>query len=87
MKNGQPLVEDGRAYNVTGGNLQINPPHLASDAGVYKLRMTTSCGVRYSPEVCIVVLPRACPADFNASGAKDVQDIFDFLNAWFAPCP
>ncbi|HVU63802.1 MAG TPA: PQQ-dependent sugar dehydrogenase, partial [Phycisphaerales bacterium] len=29
----------------------------------------------------------ACPADFNASGGLDVQDIFDFLNAWFAGDP
>jgi hypothetical protein len=30
----------------------------------------------------------ACPADFNASGGLEVQDIFDFLNAWLAgqPC-
>jgi hypothetical protein len=25
-----------------------------------------------------------CPADFNADGALSVQDIFDFLSAWFA---
>jgi hypothetical protein len=25
-----------------------------------------------------------CPCDFNQSGALEVQDIFDFLNAWFA---
>ncbi len=25
-----------------------------------------------------------CRADFNASGALSVQDIFDFINAWFA---
>jgi hypothetical protein len=28
----------------------------------------------------------ACPADFNNSGSLQVQDIFDFLNAWFAGC-
>lgn len=28
-----------------------------------------------------------CTADFNASGAKSVQDLFDFLAAWFGPCP
>ncbi len=27
---------------------------------------------------------RACPADFNGSGDLAIQDIFDFLNAWFA---
>ncbi|MBY0312252.1 MAG: hypothetical protein K2W85_09290 [Phycisphaerales bacterium] len=29
----------------------------------------------------------ACPADFNQSGTLDAQDIFEFLNAWFAGCP
>ncbi len=35
-------------------------------------------------------LPRctlACPADFNCSGSLSVQDIFDFLAAWFAQDP
>jgi len=27
-----------------------------------------------------------CRADFNQSGAVSVQDIFDFLAAWFAGC-
>jgi hypothetical protein len=29
----------------------------------------------------------SCPADFNCSGSLDSQDIFDFLNAWFARSP
>ncbi len=29
----------------------------------------------------------ACPADFNRSGTVSVQDIFDFLAAYFAGCP
>lgn len=29
----------------------------------------------------------ACGADFNHDGALAVQDIFDYLNAWFAGCP
>jgi hypothetical protein len=28
-----------------------------------------------------------CPADFNHTGGVTVQDIFDFLNAWFAGNP
>jgi hypothetical protein len=28
-----------------------------------------------------------CPADFNTSGGLTVQDIFDFLSAWFAGAP
>jgi hypothetical protein len=35
----------------------------------------------------ITSAPPTCRADFNLSGAPDVQDIFDFLNAWFAGCP
>ena len=28
-----------------------------------------------------------CPADFNGAGGVSVQDIFDFLSAWFANLP
>jgi hypothetical protein len=28
-----------------------------------------------------------CRADFNHDSATNVQDIFDFLSAWFAGCP
>jgi len=28
-----------------------------------------------------------CVADFNCSGIVSVQDIFDFLSAWFAGSP
>jgi hypothetical protein len=28
-----------------------------------------------------------CPADFNGNGTLEIQDIFDFLNAWFAGSP
>ncbi len=28
--------------------------------------------------------PATCPADFNADGTLAVQDIFDYLNAWFS---
>jgi hypothetical protein len=32
----------------------------------------------------VVILLNVCPADFNAAGGINVQDIFDFLGAWFA---
>ncbi len=35
----------------------------------------------------VAVISPACPADFNNSGVVTVQDIFDFLSAWFALDP
>ncbi len=32
-------------------------------------------------------LPPSCPADFNGTGGLTVQDIFDFLGAWFSGDP
>lgn len=32
-------------------------------------------------------MARACVADFNCSGAVSVQDVFDFLGAYFAGDP
>ena len=31
-------------------------------------------------------LEASCPADFNNDGVVSIQDIFDFLAAWFAGC-
>ena len=39
--------------------------------------------VRGLPTPCT----RSCAADFNCSGHLEVQDIFDFLVAWFALDP
>jgi hypothetical protein len=46
-------------------------------------------GLRYDGDnsMCGTVPCHACPADFNHSGGLSTQDIFDFLNAWFAGCP
>lgn len=35
----------------------------------------------------IVIMLNVCPSDFNAAGGITVQDIFDFLGAWFAGDP
>jgi hypothetical protein len=40
----------------------------------------TSCGPINNPTTC-------CPANFNLSGGLSVQDVFDFLDAWFAQDP
>ena len=44
-------------------------------------------GVSCSPPVRGGSVNACCKADFNNSGVTNVQDIFDFLSAWFAGCP
>jgi hypothetical protein len=33
------------------------------------------------------LVPVTCVADFNGNGSRDIDDIFIFLNAWFASDP
>ncbi len=51
----------------------------ASCTGVYQGN-STACGPVGNPTTC-------CPANFNGVNGLSVQDIFDFLNAWFAGAP
>jgi low density lipoprotein receptor-related protein 5/6 len=51
----------------------------AGCTGSYKGDATT-CGLPGNPTTC-------CPANFNQTGGLSVQDIFDFLGAWFAGDP
>jgi hypothetical protein len=48
-----------------------------SDAAVAALGGPNARGIVY-------LRPVPCPADFNGTGGLTVQDIFDFLGAWFA---
>jgi len=41
---------------------------------------STACGPAGNPTTC-------CPANFNGTGGVSVQDIFDFIGAWFARDP
>jgi probable HAF family extracellular repeat protein len=47
---------------------------------------TSSSGIQQGWIATVGSTP-ACPADFNHSGGLEIQDIFDFLNAWFAGSP
>ncbi len=50
------------------------------DAAVTALGGPNARGIVY-------LRPAPCPADYNMSGGLEVQDIFDFLNGWFAGDP
>ncbi len=56
-----------------------------SDAGHYRVVITSPCGTATSAAARLIVNP--CPADVNASGTVTVQDVFDFLAYYFAGAP
>lgn len=55
----------------------------SQDAGQYYLQVLGDCGVTNSGVATISF----CAVDFNCSGAVTVQDLFDFLAAYFAASP
>lgn len=57
----------------------------ASDAGSYRALFTNACGTTFSESVEVTVV--LCVADFDMSGARTIDDIFVYINAWFARDP
>ncbi len=55
--------------------------------GKFGTSTTTLAGVSDIALFFTGTLQSPCAADFNGVGGLDVQDIFDFLNAWFASLP
>ncbi len=51
----------------------------------YLIRISGFGGATGSGNLTFSVVPD-CRADFNHNGGKEVQDIFDFLAAWFGAC-
>jgi len=68
----------------TGPILTIAAASAAND-GIYEAVASGPCGSVVSPPAYIAV--QRCAADMNASGNVSVQDLFDFLAAYFAGCP
>jgi hypothetical protein len=79
-KNGVAMSNAGRNSGVDTPSLSIANVH-ADDRANYDCLVTASCGST-TPSNSVAL--NLCPADFNCSGAVNVQDIFDFLNGWFA---
>ncbi len=67
--------------NPTSGFCAMVDPSACTGLGSTAGATNSTC----SPNSCV---PHpVCRADFNNSAGLEVQDIFDFLNAWFAGCP
>jgi hypothetical protein len=78
-RNGVPVSNNFRISGATSATLVIDPVRNI-DVGTYTALVTDACGNGVSPPVLLDY----CAADFNRSGVVSVQDIFDFLAAYFA---
>lgn len=78
-------VVDPMAPAMTLDGLRLSRLRGVGLAASIRLRCVTinPCGEAISGEAEI----RECTADFNCSGAVSVQDVFDFLEAYFAGSP
>ncbi|HVU64625.1 MAG TPA: immunoglobulin domain-containing protein [Phycisphaerales bacterium] len=86
-RNGSPLVDGVRVSGAITRTLLIDPVLLA-DAGTYDVVVTNTCsGSNASAGSNPVVVSVLCRPDFNGVGGLTTQDVFDFLNAWFAADP
>ncbi len=83
----------GRGNNTLSAFVANNSLGIAPDGKVYVLaNLHDASGVDLAPSATPYALlrvtpPIACPADFNGAGGLTVQDIFDFLAAWFTGDP
>ena len=83
-KDGVALADTGTISGAHTFSLAISAA-ISSSAGAYDCIITNGCGPTNSNPATLTLTP--CPADFNGTGSADVQDIFDFLSAWFAADP
>ena len=79
------VVDDGRITGATTRELTIRDVRQ-SDMHVYQLHVRRPGFVYYDEVSAAVIVDPFCPADHNGNGAVGVQDLFDFLADFFAPC-
>ncbi|MFN7020126.1 MAG: hypothetical protein ACK4WH_02200 [Phycisphaerales bacterium] len=84
FRNGTPIVDDGRFTGASTDTLTITGAKV-EDTDLYSVEVRTTAGTILH-ETALVV-KRNCPGDFNSSGSRTVQDLFEFLTSYFAGCP
>lgn len=89
LREGVALVDSPAFRGVDTDELSIEEITTGSE-GLYSCRISNACGTVVTDSALVYVIghnnapPRpACAADFNNDQAVSVQDLFDFLNAWF----
>lgn len=89
--NGLPELQVGQSMDFGPPFFDYHPvfsiPNPAALHGqVYSLRfiLHDDAGLYTDSDEFTIAMTSACPADFNLSNTVSVQDLFDFLGAWFA---
>ena len=85
-KDGVPLVDGANVLGALTPTLQLVDLQMVDNGAAFDCVVTNGCGVGRSNPAGLIVTEN-CPADFNGSGSITVQDIFDYLAAYFAGCP
>jgi len=90
-KNGTALVNGGNIAGATSPTLTFTPA-LSGDTASYDVRVSApACGggslVTTSTAAILTVTGTVCPADFNADGTLDPDDLADYITAFFASPP
>ena len=90
MREGVALVNSSKYAGVTTDELSIEDLDSTTE-GLYSCRISNTCGSIVTSSALVYVIGHnnppvrpVCAADFNSAGGVTVQDIFDFLSAWFA---
>jgi hypothetical protein len=76
---------NGGVYKIEPRTLQGPDCNANGRADACDLAMGVSLDANHNgvPDECD---PHACIADFNGVGGVSIQDVFDFVGAWFAGC-
>ena len=90
-KNGTALVNGGNIAGATSPTLTFTPA-LSGDTASYDVRVSApACGggslVTTSTAAILTVTGTVCPADFNADGTLDPDDLADYIGSYFGDPP
>ncbi|MFN7022767.1 MAG: GC-type dockerin domain-anchored protein, partial [Phycisphaerales bacterium] len=85
-KNGAPLADGGRVAGSNSHTLTITNSVIA-DSGLYDVVLSSPCGPDAATPQAFINVFTCSTADINDDGLLTVQDIFDFLNAYFGSLP
>ena len=84
------MIEGGKqrfAAEIKAGRLTLVNHAISTSGGVTRVVGSGYNRTTMRTEAILWTRATPCAADFNGTGGLTVQDIFDFLSAWFAGLP